>query len=70
MLYNASQNGNIIRVDRKTGNMQGLKPFPSDSKEKYRFDWVTPLAISKHSSKKVFLGGNRLFISSIFGWKS
>ena len=63
LLYNASQNGNIIRVDRKTGNMQGLKPFPSDSKEKYRFDWVTPLAISKHSSKKVFLGGNRLFIS-------
>jgi len=63
MLYNASQNGNIIRVDRKTGNMQGLKPFPSDSKEKYRFDWVTPLAISKHSTKKVFLGGNRLFIS-------
>ena len=63
MLYNASQNGNMIRVDRKTGNMQGLKPFPSDSKEKYRFDWVTPLAISKHSSKKVFLGGNRLFIS-------
>ena len=63
ILYNASQNGNMIRVDRKTGNMQGLKPFPSDSKEKYRFDWVTPLAISKHSSKKVFLGGNRLFIS-------
>ena len=45
ILYNASQNGNMIRVDRKTGNMQGLKPFPSDSKEKYRFDWVTPLAI-------------------------
>jgi len=67
MLYNASQNGNIIRVDRKTGNMQGLKPFPSDSKEKYRFDWVTPLAISKHSSKKVFLGGNRLFISDNSG---
>ena len=63
MLYNASQNGNMIRVDRKTGNMQGLKPFPSDPKEKYRFDWVTPLAISKHSSKKIFLGGNRLFIS-------
>ena len=67
MLYNASQNGNIIRVDRKTGNMQGIKPFPSDSNEKYRFDWVTPLAISKHSSKKVFLGGNRLFISDNSG---
>jgi len=67
MLYNASQNGYIIRVDRKTGNMQGIKPFPSDSNEKYRFDWVTPLAISKHSSKKVFLGGNRLFISDNSG---
>ena len=67
MLYNAAQNGNIIRVDRKTGNMQGIKPFPSDSNEKYRFDWVTPLAISKHSSKKVFLGGNRLFISDNSG---
>ncbi len=71
ILYNASQNGNIIRIDRKTGNMLGLKPFPEDPDEKYRFDWVTPLAISKHSSKKVFLGGNRLFISDDRGlsWK-
>ena len=67
ILYNASQNGNIIRVDRNTGNMQGLKPIPEDTNEKYRFDWVTPLAISKHNPKKIFLGGNRLFISEDAG---
>ena len=67
VLYNASQNGGIIRVDRKTGNMQGLKPVPQNSDEKYRFDWVTPLAVSKHNSKKIFLGGNRLFISEDAG---
>ncbi len=64
ILFNASQNGNIIQVDRKTGNMQGLKPISEIDGEKYRFDWVTPLAISKHSAKKVFLGGNRLFTSN------
>jgi len=64
ILYNATQNGNIIRVDRKTGNMQGLKPFPADPDEKYRFDWVTPLMISKQSPKRIYLGGNRLFISN------
>ena len=63
MLFNASQNGNIIRVDRTTGNMEGLKPISSDPDDKYRFDWVTPLAISKHNSQKIFLGGNRLFMS-------
>ena len=40
---------------------------PQNSDEKYRFDWVTPLAVSKHNSKKIFLGGNRLFISEDAG---
>lgn len=64
IVYNASQNGNIIRFDRNTGNMQGLKPFPADPNEKYRFDWVTPLMISKHNAQRIYLGGNRLFISN------
>ena len=64
IVYNASQNGNMIRFDRKTGNMQGLRPFSPDPKERYRFDWVTPLMVSKHSPNRVFLGGNRLFISN------
>ena len=66
IVYNASQNGNMIRFDRKTGNMQGLRPFSPDPKERYRFDWVTPLMVSKHSPNRVFLGGNRLFISNCF----
>ena len=32
-----------------------------------RYDWVTPIMISKQSSKRVYLGGNRLFISNDSG---
>jgi len=63
ILYNATQNGNIVRVDRKTGNIQGIKPFSNDPKDKNRYDWVTPIMISKQSPNRVYLGGNRLFIS-------
>ena len=64
ILYNATQNGNIVRVDRKTGNIQGIKPFSNDPKDKNRYDWVTPIMISKQSPNRVYLGGNRLFISN------
>ena len=61
IVYNASQNGNIIRFDKRNGNMQGLRPIPGKDEEKYRFDWVTPIVLSQYSNKKVYLGGNRLF---------
>ena len=64
ILYNATQNGNIVRVDRKTGNIQGIKPFSNDPKDKNRYDWVTPIMISKQSPNRIYLGGNRLFISN------
>ena len=67
ILYNATQNGNIVRIDRKTGNIQGIKPFSSDPDDMNRYDWVTPIMISKQSSKRVYLGGNRLFISNDSG---
>ena len=63
IVYNASQNGNIIRFDKRNGNMQGLRPIPAKGEEKYRFDWVTPIVLSQYSNKKVYLGGNRLFIT-------
>ena len=64
ILYNATQNGNIVRVDRKTGNIQGIKPFSADPNDKNRYDWVTPILLSKQSPNRVYLGGNRLFISN------
>jgi photosystem II stability/assembly factor-like uncharacterized protein len=64
ILYNATQNGNIVRIDRKTGNIQGIKPFSSNPEDKDRYDWVTPIMISKQSPKRIYLGGNRLFVSN------
>ncbi len=62
-VYVTSQNAGIVRVDVATGDRKALKPFPMDTTEEYRFDWKSPILVSPHNSSRVYLGGNRLFVS-------
>ena len=62
-VYVTSQNAGIVRVNVATGDRKALKPFPRDTTEEYRFDWKSPILVSPHNSSRVYLGGNRLFIS-------
>src|SRR5262249_6606412 len=42
-----------------------IRPQPDEaSNERYRFDWDSPIVISPHNSRRIYLGGNRLFISN------
>ena len=70
--YLTSQNAGIVRVDVATGDRKALKPFPRDTTEEYRFDWKSPILVSPHNSNRVYLGGNRLFISDDRGdsWRA
>ncbi len=61
-VYLDSQNGGIIRMDPETGSSLGIKPVAPEG-ERYRFDWCAPIAISPHDHNRIYLGGNRLFIS-------
>ncbi|MDE2752524.1 MAG: YCF48-related protein [Gemmatimonadota bacterium] len=61
--YITSQNAGIMRVDMATGDRKALKPFPRDTTEDYSFDWKSPILVSPHNTNRVYLGGNRLFIS-------
>jgi photosystem II stability/assembly factor-like uncharacterized protein len=61
--YGASQNGNIVRLDALTGDLLDIRPQEPIGEEEYRFDWVTPILISRHDPRVVYLGGNRLFIT-------
>lgn len=63
LVYAESQNGNLFRVDLKTGERKSLRPQPEDSSERYRFNWNSPLLISPHDPKTIYYGGNKLFIS-------
>jgi photosystem II stability/assembly factor-like uncharacterized protein len=64
LIYAESQNGNLFRVDLKTGERKSLRPRPKDSSERYRFNWNSPILISPHDPKTIYYGGNKLFIST------
>ena len=72
MVYVTSQNAGIMRVDLATGDRKALRPFPRDTADEYRFDWKSPILVSPHDSDRVYLGGNRLFISDDRGesWRA
>ena len=71
-VYVTSQNAGIVRVNLATGDRKALKPFPPDSTVHYRFDWKSPILVSPHDASRVYLGGNRLFISDDRGesWRA
>lgn len=62
-VYTESQNAGLLRLNRATSEAKAIKP-QAPTGEKFRFDWNAPLLISPHDSRTLYLGGNRLFISS------
>jgi photosystem II stability/assembly factor-like uncharacterized protein len=62
-IYAESQDGNVFRFDLRSGESKSIRPLPDQEGERYRFNWNSPIFISLHNPKKVFYGGNRLFIS-------
>jgi len=67
-VYCESQNGNIRRLDLRTGQSAGIRPRPPESpesgeRERYRFDWNSPILLSPHNPRTLYFGGNRLFRS-------
>ncbi len=69
ILYVDSQNGNLTRVDLKTGLVRAIKPYVSGVSEmkpadlQYRFNWTSPIAVPPRDANTVYLGGNVVFRS-------
>src|SRR5258708_4868096 len=62
-VYSESQNGSAGRMNTVTGERKSIRPRPPSGEPPYRFDWNTPLLLSPHNPKKLYMAGNRLFIS-------
>jgi hypothetical protein len=62
-----SQNGAIVRLDRKAGTSQPIRPRGTPA----RWHWDAPFAVSSHDPKRLYLAGSRLFRSDDRGdtWK-
>jgi len=70
ILYVDSQNGNITRVNLKTGETRSVRPYLSSVNEMkpanlaYRFNWTTPITVSPRDANTVYMGGNVVFKST------
>ena len=68
--YSLIQNGSLNRFDLKAGIIKSIRP-PA-GKEKLRWHWDSPLIVSPHQSKQLYVAGNKLFRSDDRGdsWKA
>jgi photosystem II stability/assembly factor-like uncharacterized protein len=75
LVYTASQGGNIVVTDLRTGDQRSIHPYPnrvgsagdSLAEHKYRFNWNAAIAIDPSDSRTVYFGGNVLFRTRNYG---
>jgi len=63
IMYSEWQQGNLVRVDRTTGEFVYIQPQPDENEPYERFNWDAPILISPHSPKRIYFGSQRLWRS-------
>jgi photosystem II stability/assembly factor-like uncharacterized protein len=77
IVWSGCDNGRVVRMDYKNGMARDVSAWPITSygwapaDMKYRWDWVTPIAISPHDHNKVYVGAQVVFVTTNGGqsWK-
>ncbi len=67
IVYAQSQNGFLVRYDKKSGEIVGIQPKEKVNENAYRFNWDSPLAVSKHATGRLYFAGNKVFRSNDYG---
>jgi len=72
IIYAESQNGGLVRFDKRTGEALDIQPQPTGTLEPLRLNWDSPLIVSPHDSNRVYFAAQYLFRSDDRGnaWKS
>ena len=63
IIYSESQNGGLVRFDKRTGERIGIQPQPIPSDDPYRWNWDSPFIISPHSRTRLYFAADKLFKS-------
>jgi photosystem II stability/assembly factor-like uncharacterized protein len=61
--FSESQDGNMVRIDRRTWETMSIRPLPPPGEPAYRWHWDTPLTFSPHDPKVVYAAANKVFRS-------
>jgi len=72
IIYAESQNGGLVRFDKRTGEALDIQPQPTGSMEPLRLNWDSPLIVSPHDSNRVYFAAQYLFRSDDRGnaWRA
>ncbi|MFA6126690.1 MAG: hypothetical protein WC699_05255 [Bacteroidales bacterium] len=68
IVYSESQFGGLVRYDRKSGEAVGIQP-QEPLGDAYRWNWNSPILISKFDHKTLYFAANKLFKSTNYGNK-
>ena len=62
--YSESQDGNMVRIDRVTGETISIRPQSNQGEPALRWNWDTPLLMSPHDPKVIYAAANKVFRSA------
>ncbi|MBL4745843.1 MAG: glycosyl hydrolase [Flavobacteriaceae bacterium] len=60
IIYTGFQFGNYYRINQKTGERTYIQPKHDLGETPLRFNWQTPILLSKHNQDILYLGSNKL----------
>lgn len=63
IMYAQWQQGNLMRIDRSTGEKVFIQPQPGEGEGYERFNWDCPLIVSPHSPTRIYHASHRLWRS-------
>ena len=49
------------RINLQNGEIRRLRPEPAEGQPRYRFNWNSPMIMSRHKPGVIYLGGNCVF---------
>ncbi len=62
-VYTGFQFGNYFRLDMKSGYRKNISPKHELGDRPYRFNWQTPILISRHQTEIIYMGANKFLRS-------
>ncbi|TQV77123.1 glycosyl hydrolase [Aliikangiella marina] len=63
IMYGEWQQGNLMRIDRKTGELVYIQPQPAPGDPVERFNWDAPILVSPHDPKTIYHASQRVWRS-------
>ncbi len=72
IVYAESQNGGMVRHDRRTGENISIRPQPAPGEPASRWYWDTPILISPHNPQRLYVGSQVIWRSDDRGdsWRA